>query len=313
MIRKSKREIKEILIKQADQNTPDVWSKIESQLRIRPEPQVDIRRVNPSHKIISRYAIAGFAILLVASVSVYAFQIRHNTIPFDPSPVSLDSLRFSSSPNLMNLPKGNAVSMDIAAFSEKYVISHSDLICKATVINSYIKDYKQGANDGKSKSKILIYPYLNGIVYEIRIDALYYTKKEFKAGDVIKVENGLSAEDPSCILQQNRQYILNLYEYDIKSESSSSETGNYAFAPIKRDGKYGICYSFAPQIEVTLDQQYVFHSDWISLLNDKTIDVMWDKGQSSRSEFYYYEDKMKLRQDKYFIDDYKKMIAKYKS
>lgn len=312
MIRKSKREVKEMLIKQANQNTPDLWSKIEPQLKIKPEPQVDIRRVNSSHKTISRYAIAGIAILLLGCISLYAFRIHNNTIPFDPSPVSLNSLRFPNSSNPLNLPKSNAVSMDIAAFSEKDVISRSDLICKATVINSYIKDYKQDANDGKSKSKILIYPYFNGIVYEIRIDALYYTKKEFRAGDVIKVENGLSEEDPSCILQKDRQYILNLYEYDIKSESSSG-TRDYVFAPIKRDGNYGISYPHAPQIEVTLDQQYVFHSDWVSLLNDKTIDVLWDKGQSSRSEFNYYEDKMKLRQDQYFIDDYEKMIAKYKS
>lgn len=326
--------IKSILIKQAKENTPDVWEQIDRQLEGRPVPQAEPQKPIRSFKL--RYAAAGVAFVLVAAVSVTLWKLAplpnietSSSLPsaagsqavssqpsanaaassFDSSPVPYSSLRFASSPgtasSLGNVQGYGAAT--IAAFTEKLVLSDSDLICKATILNTYEKEYKYDTYSDKFESHGIIKDRTSSIVYEIKIDEIYYNNTKMHAGDIIKVENELLGEDLMYTLKQNHQYILPLYK---GGENIIYDTTDYASGDIKRDGRYGICYPFAPQIEITLDNQYVFHGEWKSLLNDKTVDVIW---KNDIGHFDFYADKMKLRQDTDFINDFKALIAKYKS
>lgn len=331
MTRKSKREIREMLMKQASQNTPDLWDKIESQLNDKPEQLPDMERKTTIRKPIYRYAAAGFAVLFVGAVAIaYAvkkldvlsmqtsavssnFTSSHaasSTSSFDSSSVLFSSLRFPNSSKSLDLSRNAGAAVDsTVAFSEKNVITHSEIICKATVVDSNIKEYKYDTYSNKFEPNGRLHHTAKSIVYEIKIDDLYYNKMDVKVGDTIKVENYMSWESPDAILQQKHQYILNLHDC---GDTILYDTSDYASGDIKRDGRYEISYLSAPQIEITLDQQYVFHDGWKSLINDKTIDIVWDKVSSSEQSNEYFANKMKLRQDKIFISDYKKMIAKYK-
>lgn len=146
------------------------------------------------------------------------------------------------------------------------------------------------------------------IVYEVKIDDIFYSKENVKSGDTIKIEMSSSCvrdfnNDPFNILQINHQYILPISDCG-DTIIFNPKQFNYADGNITRDTKYGIMYQFAPQIEVTLNNQYLFHNGWISLINDKTKDVIID-GQ--KDTFF----KIKLRDDDMFITDLKSLIKKY--
>lgn len=328
MTSRSEREIKEKLIQHADDTVPDLWSRIECQLNNRPVQQMADCNAPRSHKKRYRYAVASVLIVLVGSVAV-VYTIKFPSIPnvkpspsqvnpssssailFNHSPILFSSLHFPNSSNSLDLGADPSAMLCIKSFSEEDVISSSEIICKATVVNSYVKEYRYDTGSDKFEKNGRLHEYRQSIVYEIRIDDLYYSTKNLKIGERIKVEQntwvGTSISGLAFILQKNHQYILNLYNY-----GENIKVYNYVSGNIKRDGCYAMCYPFAPQIEITLDQQYVFHNEWLSLINDKTVDVVWDKDNTSESMQSYFAKKMKLRNDKDFISDYKKMIAKYK-
>ena len=87
-------------------------------------------------------------------------------------------------------------------------------------------------------------------------------------------------------------------------ERTFSVWEDYADGDIKRDTPYGLTYPFAPPIAITSNQQYVFHDQWSSLVNDNTRDVMKEDTES------YF--RLKLRSDEGFIDDLKSLIAEVK-
>jgi len=175
----------------------------------------------------------------------------------------------------------------------------------------YFKDYKYDTYSDKFEPNGRLHQWAKTVVYEVRIDELYFSDGDVKVGDVIKIEdqcfNGCYfTDEPLLNLKVNRQYILPLYS---AGETILYSLDDYAEGDITRDGQYGIAYQFAPQIEVTLDNQYLFHDGWQSLINDKTVDVVMD---SETAEENFYNDKMKLRSDDKFIDDLKSLIEKYK-
>ncbi|MDF2675672.1 MAG: hypothetical protein K0R09_3944, partial [Clostridiales bacterium] len=178
------------------------------------------------------------------------------------------------------------------------------IMVKGTVIDYYFKEYKYETYSDKFEKNGKLKNSTYNIVYVIKVDSILYSKYEENLSSTIKVEslcsNGCYATDkPLYSLKVNRQYILPLYFYgeDIFYYSKDK----YAGGDIKRDSNYDIIYPFAPQIEVTLDNKYIFHHKWNSLINSETIDV-----NDELADLY----KLKLRSDKAFIDDLKQLINK---
>ncbi|MEG0308117.1 MAG: hypothetical protein RR636_09255 [Clostridium sp.] len=237
--------------------------------------------------------------------------------PVDKSPVNYNKLNFAPLADLSDTSKNDSTNIEfggeslcIVSFSED-ILNDISIMSKVTLLDIYFKDYKYDTYSDKFEPNGRLHQWDRTVVYEVRIDELYYNECDVKVGDVIKIEdrsfNGWHSTKESLLnLKVNRQYILPLY---YAGETILYSLDDFATGDITRDGNYGIAYQFAPQIEVTLDNEYLFHSGWQSLINDKTVDVVMDSETSVEN---FYNDKMKLRRDDKFIEDLKSLIEKHR-
>lgn len=331
-----KDKLKEKLLHEAKTNKPDLWNKIESQLpsnRIEP----------PTQKTKSKFYIKTFSnvaagLALIVGISIY----NHEKI-FSPDlnlknadfldiekapasederlnkePINYENLNFAEglTPAEKYAQNGEVYSstLDIIPFSED-LLSDMTWMGKVTILNAYYKDYKYYTFSNKLEPNGQLHNWLRTIVYEIKVDEIYLEDGKIKAGDTLKIEqqcfNGCYLTDSALFdLKINHQYILPLFYAGEKIlYEGAFDLENYADGDITRDGQCSIVYQFAPQIEVTLDSEYIFHSEWKSLINDKTIDVIMPTENPEES---FYADKMKLRRDADFITDLQTLISRYK-
>lgn len=334
-------KLKEILLQEAKNNTPDLWNKIEATLPTKKAEPLNKNSNKP--KYIKAFSSIAAALALVIGISIFikeqntSSDIASNGDEFSnaelldiekyPSsedtalnkePVNYGTLNFADGitpAEKYNQSGGSAsASLNIIPFSEE-LLSHMTWMGKVTILNAYYKDYKYDTFSDKFEPNGRLHNWLKTIVYEVKVDEIYLDDGKIKAGDIFKVEqnsyNGCSLTDSALFdLKINHQYILPLFYAGEKIlYEGSLDSQNYADGDITRDGYYSIVYPFAPQIEVTLDNEYIFHDEWLSLINDKTVDVIMP---SDNPEESFYTDKMKLRRDNDFIDDLNALIKRYK-
>ncbi len=179
---------------------------------------------------------------------------------------------------------------------------------KVTILNAYYKDYKYDTFSDKFEPNGRLHNWLKTIVYEVKVDEIYLDDGKIKAGDIFKVEqnsyNGCSLTDSALFdLKINHQYILPLFYAGEKIlYEGSLDSQNYADGDITRDGYYSIVYPFAPQIEVTLDNEYIFHDEWLSLINDKTVDVIMPYENDDKKDIYPFASNEEVIQEADFND-----------
>lgn len=329
-------KLKEKLLHEAKANTPDLWSKIGGQL---PSKQVEpFKKNNNKTKYIKAFSSIAAILALVIGISI--FTRERNTPPdivlnddefidiekvptfedtaLNKEPVNYGTLNFADgiTPAEKHNQSGGSASacLDIIPFSED-LLSDMTWMGKVTILNAYYKDYKYDTFSDKFEPNGRLHNWLKTIVYEVKVDEIYLDDGKIKAGEILKVEqncfNGCYLTDSALLdLKINRQYILPLFYAGEKIlYEGSLDLQNYAEGDISRDGQYSIVYSFAPQIEVTLDNEYIFHDGWKSLITDKTVDVIMP---SDNHEESFYDDKMKLRGDNDFIADLDTLIKRYK-
>lgn len=234
------------------------------------------------------------------------------------SPINYNSLRFAETAPIesskdISLNFCTSGEVTIMKFSEEF-LKESVLLFKGTVTNVYFKNYQFQVYIDKLKENNIVPGQAQTVVYEVKIDDILYSQEDVRVGDIIKIEDyayGNEFEEQMSLvgLKINHQYIIPVEE---AGETIAYKNGNgylpsnyYATGNIARDGKYTTFYHFAPQIEVTLDNQYLFRDEWTSLINSKTRDVVIDNPKPSWI-------KMKLREDDDFIEDLKSLIEKYK-
>ncbi|ADL53118.1 hypothetical protein [Clostridium cellulovorans] len=233
--------------------------------------------------------------------------------------INYSSLRFTETEPI-ETPKNTILNYStsrdakVVGFAEEF-LKDSVLVFKGTVTNIYFKNYQFEVYTEESKENETVPAQAEMVVYEVKIDDIIYSEEDVKVGDIIKIEEYNSGEEFGderfgSGLKVNHQYIIPVDEAGetiiYKGSNGHLPTGGYyARGNITRDGKYTtLCY-FAPQIEVTLDNQYLFHDRWTSLINSRTKNVVVDPPKSS-----WYN--MKLRDDDDFIKDLKNLIEKYK-
>ena len=119
------------------------------------------------------------------------------------------------------------------------------------------------------------------VVYEMTLDQVYY------AEDYITGIERITVKSPIVKTDGDQAYIL----YQLQPG------GTYLLPLIKQDGEWELLYPFAPQIQVTGDGAYLFHSGYASLVNDTTDVVIG----SQEGENDYYYDRMVLRNDEDFL------------
>lgn len=121
------------------------------------------------------------------------------------------------------------------------------------------------------------------VVYEISLDRVYYSE-DYTTG----MEN-LTAKSPIVKTQGDEAYIL----YQLQ------KGGTYLLPLENKDGVWELLYPFAPQIQVTGDGAYLFHSGYASLVSSEASVVIGS--QEGESDYYY--DRMLLRDDDNFLSD----------
>lgn len=157
---------------------------------------------------------------------------------------------------------------DTQYFSEA-VLGDTGLLCGGTVTDVSLE---QDASGRAVK-----------VVYEISVDQVYY------AEDYTTGMQSITVKSPIVETEGDEAFIL----YQLQKD------GTYLLPLENRDGGWELLYPFAPQIQVTGDGAYLFHSGYASLVNDDASVVIG----SQEGDADYYYDRMLLRDDDNFLSD----------
>jgi hypothetical protein len=213
------------------------------------------------------------------------------------------ALRFPDSAGPAESGLGAAISLDIVAFDES-MMRYASAVVEGVVTDTYQKEYRYDtATDKFGEGGVLHNRRMTQVVC-LRVTRVVFGEGEAIApGQEIKIETECSngcyeTADPPYALRRGRTYVLPLSCLD----DSLSGVKEVVSGDITRDGEYGIVYPFAPQIEVTQDGQYVFHSLWESLWDDSTVNVETGDGSAFA---------LKLRGDGDFLSDLRAVVQRY--
>lgn len=270
---------------------------------------------NPS---IFRYGAVAATLLLVSVVAFKLLDGERGKGPIaggllpetvaetpieDETTVLYSQLNFAETTKIEAPVGTKGMDVKIAAFTED-ILGESNAIIKGTVTNIRFKEYKFtiGSESGDTQAT------RESVIYEVKIDKIYYSTLSFKEGETITIENDLytytSLASSVEKLNTNRDYILMLRqnEGEVYLAADTEEVDD----TVKLESNLSIIYPFTPQIEITKDGQYLFPDHWVTLVNDKAKTVTMDTPE----EFGYYGE-MKLREDAEFEADFQKIVDLY--
>lgn len=165
----------------------------------------------------------------------------------------------------------NAVSVpeDAGYFSEA-LLGDTQLLCSGTV-----EAVSLGYDEHQRAVKV---------VYQLTMDAVHY------AEDYISSSSRITVQSPIVETEGDEVYLL----YQL-------QPGGRYLLPLKKEGAdWELLYPFAPQIQITQDEGYVFHSGYASLMNDETHVVA--ARQEGANDYFY--DRMLLREDEAFLSEF---------
>lgn len=228
-------------------------------------------------------------------------------------PILYSTLNFGEIPSILKPMDENSkgTTINIVSFSED-ILGDANIVCMATVINTYKKDYEYTEYDDKFEVGGKLYCKQQTDVYEVRIDKIYYSEEKVEEGKIIKIET-TNFLDSDCAplnsqIMKDHQYIFPLRYID---GIAAFGIMNYAEGDIKPDGEFAIVYPFVNQIEVTKNNEYVFHGGWKDLIDENAIEVILD-GEKNNDKEVPYMQQVKLRKDEGFESDLVSLIMKYK-
>ena len=252
------------------------------------------------------------AMLVLFSIAIYAMiengkpeiPVASNDVPgtavetpeAQDTPLLYSKLTFADSVDIEAPQAIESAPGKIAAFTED-LLSFSNAVIKGTVVRIRFNEFKYTLDAGTVDKSDDVQGFKQSVIYEVRVDKIYYSNLSFEVGDVIIIENDLytytSLENSLVKLSTNRQYILPIDESEGDVEYLESNLS--------------IVYPFAPQIEITADGEYLFQEHWTSLLNDKTKNVIMDIGEKDGN----FSEHMKLRDDEGFEEDFQSLTDLY--
>ncbi len=174
----------------------------------------------------------------------------------------------------MSLPE-NVVTMaeDSQYFSED-ILRDAELLCGGTVMGVSLEQ----DTSGKSVK----------VVYEMTLDQVYFAEDYTTGMETITVKS------PIVKTEGDEVYIL--YQLQLG--------GTYLLPLHRSDQDWELLYPFAPQIQVTGDGAYLFHTGYVSLISEDTSVVI---GRPEGNNDYFY-DRMVLRRDENFLSDLLKLV-----
>ena len=314
------KDLKKYLKEKSKESNPDLWEGIEKRLENKNRGIKFINGRKKNKKIYAKVMLTAAIIFIIALVQlnpgVELFDDEKNT-EIEQSfkePVLYSSLNLGDSDfGELNLQDNN--------YSENYgdsnnecskeisedILKDINLMCRGTVLNTYIKNYNYISYTDESTIEAEFN--LQSSIYELRIDKIYYLEGDIKEGDIIKIEQDTFTPNSSVELSNNHQYILPLVN---RENSKLLDIGNHIKGGINLEGEYCIRYPYTNEIEVANNCQYVFDDGWKSLIDENTVDVIFDSAIDKKKESLFKK-QLKLRRDKKFEFDLVLLIEKYKN
>jgi len=319
----NKKELKKIIKEKSRLSTPDLCEKIEEGLvdkdNVIKEIKLIKKKSNKKKYLQIGLVAAIFCLVVIVKGVPIGSAIEEIIEKQSKEPVLYSSLNLGEVSEVAETygedsSKGIYASADMAMPTEEGDFVSSNIVCKATVINMYKKEYNYSVYNNKFEVGGKFKYFERSNVYEVRIDKLFYSEGTVQEGDIIKIEEyeyfgtSLSWEVPKLQLKKDNQYIFPLQKLD---ENISTHHGEYAEGDIKREGQYVICTSVP--IAITKNKEYVFSSIWESLIDENTVDVIKDNEEENKAEEVMCWDQIKLRRDEGFEDDFMEMVKKHKT
>lgn len=292
---------------------PDLWDRIEGQLKEHPERESANRKTRSRYK--GWYGLAAVAAVMAVTFGVnlvrnsgqmpmeHAAGAAETTAAAEATmaaagtpaaeaaaetaggmtiPVSQDGAagvvtwQQLSIPAYTALPvpeKAAAVPEDAWYFSED-ILADTELLCGAKIKNISF-EYDSSGNAGK-------------VVYDMTIDAVYY------AEDYASPKAQIRVTSPIIRTDGDEAYLLYQLQMDEK----------YLLPLKKHEGVWELLFPFAPQIQVLEQGGYLFHSGYASLMDGDTAVVV---GRQEAANDYYY-DRMLFREDDRFLSDFLALV-----
>lgn len=224
----------------------------------------------------------------------------------DENTVLYSSLSFPEPEKVFAPAALNDISGKIAAFTEN-ILSESYAVIKGTVTDVRFKEYQYviGIEEGEGSETQAI---RQSVIYEVKVDKLYYSGGSISPGETIVIENDLytytSLASSVEKLSSGRKYILALHKNEgevyIPADQEELESSE------KLESSLSVLYPFTAQIQITQDGKYLFPDHWTTLVNEETKTVTMD----GEDEFGYYGE-MKLREDRDFESDFQRIVDTY--
>jgi hypothetical protein len=167
------------------------------------------------------------------------------------------------------VPENAVTTAEDSQYFSEDILRDTQLLCGGTVTNvSFEQD-----QSGKAVK----------VVYEMTLDQVYFSEDYITGTETITVKSPIVRTDGDEV------YIL----YQLQAG------GTYLLPLHKPEQDWELLYPFAPQIQVTGDGAYLFHSGYSSLMNEDTSVVI---GSPEGNNDYFY-DRMVLRDDKDFLSE----------
>jgi hypothetical protein len=165
------------------------------------------------------------------------------------------------------------LSSDTAYFSQA-ILQDTELLCTGTVKDaSFVYD-----DSGRAV----------GVSYQLSLSQIHY------AQDYIAQTDQITVNSPIVRAEGDEAWLL----YQM-------EPGKTYLLPLKKtEGNWELLYPFAPQIQLTGKQGYLFHSGYTSLINETT--QVTAGVQEGENDYFY--DRMLLREDEGFLSDFLELI-----
>lgn len=177
----------------------------------------------------------------------------------------------------LSLPAGAVTLPEDTMYFSEDILGDTQLLCLGTVTCvSFETD--QSGNPAS-------------LVYDIRLDSVCYSE------DYTTDLESLTVKSPIVKADRGDNQIL----YQL-------QTGASYLIPLKKQSDcWELLFPFAPQVQVTGNGAYLFHSGYTSLTNANTFVVLGE--QEGANDFYY--DRMLLRDDEDFLSDFISLVMAY--
>ena len=256
------------------QAAPDLWDRIEANLKEHPErmqnaqqEHTEVSKVSnesdkvrslPSRKAAYGVAAAAAAVVVLLAAAPQMEQIRRGGMAavtgaakqeagvkradaMDQAAVENETAVMSASAAAwqpLTVPEQAVTVPEDARYFSEAVLGDTELLCGGTVQSASFEEDESGRPVR--------------VVYELSLDQVYYAEDYTTGMDSITVK--------SPIIKTEGDEVFVLYQL---------MPGDTYLLPLKKqEAGWELLYPFAPQIQVTWDGAYLFHSGYTSLVND---------------------------------------------